>query len=81
MSFIVMHQPLLFYLRSFMSVIRYNYETKDENHEKYAVVESIKLESLTSDQLNMISPRGYKTFFILNSVEHEILNPHKDKNI
>ena len=21
-------------------------------------------------------PRGYKTFFILNSVEHEILNPH-----
>ena len=22
-------------------------------------------------------PRGYKTFFVLNSVEHEILNAHK----
>ena len=26
-------------------------------------------------------PRGYKTFFILNSVEYEILNAHKYKNI
>ena len=26
-------------------------------------------------------PRGYKTFFVLNSVEHEILNAHKCKNI
>ena len=26
-------------------------------------------------------PRGYKTFIILNSVEHEILNTHKFKNI
>ena len=25
--------------------------------------------------------RGYKTFFMLNSVEHEILNAHKFKNI
>ena len=25
--------------------------------------------------------RGYKTFFVLNSVEHEILNSHKYKNI
>ena len=24
-------------------------------------------------------PRGYKTFFILNSVEHEIVNAHKYK--
>ena len=24
---------------------------------------------------------GYKTFFLLNSVEHEILNAHKYKNI
>ena len=24
-------------------------------------------------------PRGYKTFFVLNSVEHEILNAHKHK--
>ena len=29
----------------------------------------------------MTRPRGYKTFFKLNSVEHEILNAHKDKNI
>ena len=27
------------------------------------------------------SPRGYKTFFMLNSVEYEILNAHKYKNI
>ena len=27
------------------------------------------------------SPRGYKIFFILNSVEHEILNAHKYENI
>ena len=26
-------------------------------------------------------PRGYKTFFILNSSEHEILNAHKYENI
>ena len=26
-------------------------------------------------------PRGYKTFFMLNSVEHEILNSHRYKNI
>ena len=28
-----------------------------------------------------IRPRGYKTFFMLNSAEHEILNAHKYKNI
>ena len=26
-------------------------------------------------------PRGYKTFFMLNSVEHEILNAHMYRNI
>ena len=25
-------------------------------------------------------PRGYKIFFMLNSIEHEILNAHKYKN-
>ena len=29
----------------------------------------------------MTRPRGYKTFFILNSAEHEILNAHKNKTI
>ena len=28
-----------------------------------------------------IWPRGYKTFFLLSSIEHEILNAHKYKNI
>ena len=43
-------------------------------------------DSLNTD-LNKISqwaatrPRGYKTFFVLNSIEHEILNAHKYKNI
>ena len=27
--------------------------------------------------LPQIRPRGYKTFFMLNSVEHKILNAHK----
>ena len=26
-------------------------------------------------------PRGYNTFFVLNSIEHEILNAYKYKNI
>ena len=26
-------------------------------------------------------PRGYKTFFVLNSIVHEIINAHKYKNI
>ena len=29
----------------------------------------------------MTWPRGYKTSFVLNSIEHEILNAHKYKNI
>ena len=29
----------------------------------------------------MTRPQGYKTFFMLTSVEHEILNGHKYKNI
>ena len=29
----------------------------------------------------MIKPRGYKTFSMLNSVEHEISNAHKYKII
>ena len=31
--------------------------------------------------LSLIRPRDYKTSFILNSVEQEILNAHKYKNI
>ena len=38
-----------------------------------------------SDEMNILRgqnwPRGYKTFFVLNSVEHGILNAHKYKNI
>ena len=36
-----------------------------------------------SPPLAGLEPRagGYKTFFMLNSVEHEILNAHKYKNI
>ena len=34
-----------------------------------------------SRSTSVIWPRGYKTFFVLNSVEHEILNAHKYKNI
>ena len=30
---------------------------------------------------NKIRPRGYKTFSMLHSVEHEILNAHKYKDV
>ena len=35
----------------------------------------------TAKVLPVTWPRGYKTFFMLNSVGHEILNAYKDKNI
>ena len=43
----------------------------------------LKVDPVTVYKRNdaLTRPRGYKTFFILNSVEHEILNPHKYKNI
>ena len=31
--------------------------------------------------ITILRARGYKTFFMLNSIEHEILNAHKYKNI
>ena len=36
---------------------------------------------VVSDLSLLTRPRGYKTFFVLNSTEHEILNAHKYKNI
>ena len=53
-------------------------EKKENNNKKEL--------SLTARQMLLILkiyswPRGYKTFFILNSVEHEISNAHKYKNI
>ena len=35
----------------------------------------------TGKAVTELWPRGYKTFFVLNSIEHEILNAHKYKNI
>ena len=36
---------------------------------------------LSSPNIKGIRPRGYKTIFVLNPIEHEILNAHKYKNI
>ena len=36
-------------------------------------------DSLALDSVLKYWPRGYKTFFMLNSIEHEILNAHKYK--
>ena len=33
--------------------------------------------SQTEGPFELSRPRGYKTFFMLNSVQHEILNAHK----
>ena len=38
-------------------------------------------ESYAKSKLDETWPRGYKTVFMLKSVEHEILNAHKYKNI
>ena len=35
----------------------------------------------STTQFCQVRPRGYKTFSVLNSAEHEILNAHKYKNI
>ena len=44
---------------------------------------SLTCASAEADQGTIVETwsRGYKTFFVLNSVEHEILNAHKYKNI
>ena len=58
----------------------------------FPVKTSIQLPLIRLSMINVLSshlqlrnshvrPRGYKTFFILNSVEHEIVNVHKYKNI
>ena len=36
---------------------------------------------MNTHQFNMLRPRDYKTFFMLKSTEHEILNAHKYENI
>ena len=54
----------------------------------YICIFPILLSSESSERLfppknlvQEIRARGYKTFFVLNSVEHEISNAHKYKNI
>ena len=45
-----------------------------------AVVECLETHGYRkAEERREIRPRGYKTFFVLNSVEHEILNVHKYK--
>ena len=45
---------------------------------------SVLTERLESDNVRLRAlepwPRGYKTFLMLNSAEHEIFNAHKYKN-
>ena len=41
----------------------------------------LNLLSIGAPLPSSIRARGYKTFFVLNSVEHEISNAHKYKNI
>ena len=50
---------------------------KKQEAQKHASYSSSEVTRL----LKEIRSRGYKTFFMLNSVEHEILNAHKYKNI
>ena len=43
--------------------------------------EYIQALKMQQDSHTWIWPQGYKTLFMLNSVEHELLNAHKYKNI
>ena len=50
------------------------------------VIENNCMHSIIDQQECMVTKfhtwsQGYKTFFVLNSIEHEILNAHKYKNI
>ena len=38
------------------------------------------MKSIICHQLNKSRPQGYKTFFMLNSAEHEILSANKYEN-
>ena len=40
-----------------------------------------KCKTTKNENLAVTRARGYKTFFVLSSVEHEISNAHKYKNI
>ena len=48
--------------------LHYDHNIKFEDRDECSVFYAI---------LSITRPRGYKTFFVLNSVEHEILNAHK----
>ena len=61
---------LLQYERGFCSPNFY----RQKKRQWYNTFENIML-------INLPWPRGYKTFFMLNSIEHEILNAHEYENI
>ena len=48
---------------------------------KYFVLKFSGKDGIMYRLTQIYRPRGYKTFFMLNSVEHEILNAHKYRKI
>ena len=48
---------------------------------RYYAENSMRVLTILYISVALFRARGYKTFFMLNSVEHEILNAHKYKNI
>ena len=63
-------------------MISYSAVTVSNKHEiKYGDDSILNIEQKFSSIHCVSRPRGYKTFFVLNSVEHEILNAHKYKYI
>ena len=66
-------------LKIVMAKLRLACVTKTASQIMVFNINSVFLCHVTDQHQN--SPRGYRTFFVLNSVEHEILNTHKYKNI
>ena len=64
-----------------------NYQSRDRKIDPPLLFQMRLKSEVPSSYYDLIAggtfnlPPGYKTFFMLNSVEHEILNAHKYKNI
>ena len=77
MSVLLSFHPALIDMLQYIGNLNVDF---DYNQECYMLKGNWYQVLFTSDY-NIAWPRGYKTFFMLNSIKHEILNAHKYKTI
>ena len=54
-------------------------EEEEEAYERRKLEKKIREKEIAYQEVSFITrPRGYKTFFMLNSTEHEILTAYKN---